>query len=440
MSAVNPSLELARLKDLWWWTDPEKRIIGGVDQRDVEAAKVWELLRRTKIYPLLCERFNVVVRKLRGKPLLLQMFHARVRRQFGDQIGFFVACGGDPNLTWVDEHLGQAHGHLQRPFLPRQRSPAENLPMSVFLWEITRDQDRRKRISNCDWDGSEFMGIEPPGMKVLPSKTKCQSYVVIRFDVRLGEDALHEQLDKEFKARLRLPPETDLKHYAENPTTAGQIAYPALWTPTSLTDDLHHLADDARLTASRDQPYALCWIPTCHNLKTVRERFHNQVRPENRGPKVKAFQRIWQREKVTVPKWTGKFAASTGQEPPKPVYENKTVQIYPRPEDLPHDLTVRRAGEIKWEAVCAFDYPVRKLNCPVTAYLLDCYRRDSGKSAKINKEKDKLLKDWRNGRAAVARRLQEIDGKLPRVDETFRLIWEDLFKYVPPKLRPKMPF
>jgi hypothetical protein len=307
--------------------------------------------------------------------------------------------------------------------------------MSVFLWEITRDQGR-ERISNCDWDGSEFMGIEPPDMKVLPSKTKSQRYVVIRFDVRLGEDALHEQLDREFKARLRLPPETDLKHYAE----AGQIAYPAFWTPTSLTDDLHHLADDMQLTASRDQPYALCWIPACHNLKTVLERFHNQVRPENLKPKVKAFQRIWQCEKVTIQKWTGEFTASTGKKPPKPVYEKKTVQVYPRLEDLPHDLMVRRAGEINWEAVCAFDFKVRKLNCPVTAYLFDCYRRDFGKIAKSNEEKDTLLKDWRNGRAAVTRRLQEIDDKLPPVDETFRRIWEDLFKYVPPKLRPKMPF
>ena len=298
--------------------------------------------------------------------------------------------------------------------------------MTVFLCELTRVKSK-EQITDDDWQGYALKSIVPSVTKVLPPKSDSQIFVVIRFDVRLGEDALHEQLDREFKDRLRLLPETDLKHYAENSTTAGQIAYPALWKPTSLTDDLHHLADDTRLTASRDQPYALCWIPTCHNLKTVRERFHNQVRPENLESKVKAFQRIWQREKVTV------------QESPKPIYENKTVQVYPRPEDLPHDLTVRRAGEIKWEAICAFDHRVKKLNCLITAYLFDCYRRDSGKTALSNQEKDELLKDWRNGRGAVARRLQEIDAKLPPVGETFRLIWEDLFKHVPPNLRPKMP-
>jgi hypothetical protein len=437
MSAVNPKLELARLKDQWWWTDTKKRIISGVNQRDVEAAKVWELLRRTKTYRLLYHTFNKALRQIHGHRLLLPIFHARVCGLFGNEIGCLVMSGGDPNLTWV-ELLEQTGGKLQWPSLPRQQSPAEILPLSIFIWEITRNKGR-ERISKCDWDGSGFEGIEPPGMKVLPSKTSSQRYVVIRFDVRLGEDALHEQLDRELKARFGLPPKTDLKKHSEDSVTADKIIYPVLWKPTTLTSDPHHSADDARLTASRDQPYALCWIPDYHNLKTVCERFHNQVRPENLKPKVKAFQKIWQREKVTVQKWTGEFSASTGQAPSKPVYENKTVQVYPRPENLPHDLSVRRAGEIKWESICALDHRVKKLNCPVTAFLFDCYRRDSGETLKSHQEKDTLLKNWRNGRAAVTRRLQEIDAKLPPVGDTFRLIWDDLFKHDSSDMRPKLP-
>jgi hypothetical protein len=95
-------LEFARHKREWWWTDPKNRNIGEVDQRNVEAAKVWELLRRTKTYPLLCEKYNVVVRQLRGQPQLFQMFHARIRSQFSDQIGFLLEIGGGPNLTWVE--------------------------------------------------------------------------------------------------------------------------------------------------------------------------------------------------------------------------------------------------------------------------------------------------------------------------------------------------
>jgi len=149
MSAVNPKLEFARLKHLWWRTDLKKRIVGKIDQRDVEAAKVWELLRRTKTYPLLYERFNKVLRQIQENRLLFQMFPARVRSQFGDRIGFLIACGGNPILTWVDERLSQAREFLQWPFLLRQQSPAKTLTMSVFLWEITRDQ-KRQRISKCD--------------------------------------------------------------------------------------------------------------------------------------------------------------------------------------------------------------------------------------------------------------------------------------------------
>jgi hypothetical protein len=417
-TAVNPNLELTRLKHQWWWTDAEKRAIGGVDQREAVAAKAWELLRRTITYPLLYERFNVVADQLRQNPNLYLNFRARVCREFGEQIGWLAVLGRNPNLTWV-ELSEDAHKILNQLHLPRQQSPARNLPMHIFTLEITRKAGR-EQISNSDWGGSYIMNFDPQNIKVLPAKVFRQSYVVIRFNMLLGEDSLIEQLDK-------ILPCTE------------KFVYPALWKPTSQTDDPHYLADDVRLTATSDQPYVLCWIPTCHNLKTVRERFHNQVRPENLKPKIKSFEKIWQREKVTVQKWTGKFARSTGDEPAKPIYETKTVQVYPRSEDLPHDLTVRRAGENDWEAVCAFDYRVKKLNCPVTTYLFDCYRRDSGENPKSNQEKDKLLKNWRNGRAAVARRLQEIDDKLPSVDETFSLIWDDIFKHVSPKMRPKMP-
>src|ERR1035437_2928898 len=126
MSAVNPELELARLKDQWWWTDTKKRFISGVDQRDVEAAKVWELLRRTKNYPLLYDTFNKVSGQIKGNWQLLPTLHARVCGLFGDEIGCLVACGGTPKLTWV-ELPEQSRERLRWLFLPRQQSPAEIL-------------------------------------------------------------------------------------------------------------------------------------------------------------------------------------------------------------------------------------------------------------------------------------------------------------------------
>jgi hypothetical protein len=208
--------------------------------------------------------------------------------------------------------------------------------------------------------------------------------------------------------------ETAFDQYVRNERTAAEIRYPRLWKRRFLEAEDRN--SQVRLTASRDQPDVICWIPACYDLKVVRELFHNQIRPENLKPRIEEFQKVWQRQKLRTSEWIGEF--ETRKDKVLPVFEKKIIQLYPEMTQLPRDLTVRRAGEIDWWDISAYDYRVRKLNSPVTDYLFECYRMESGKVILSHSEKDRLLKDWRNGRAAITRRLGEInDWFLPTVSQ-----------------------
>jgi hypothetical protein len=166
------------------------------------------------------------------------------------------------------------------------------------------------------------------------------------------------------------------------------------------TENLHP-SDDVIITASNEQNYALCWIPAKYPVNIIRQKFHNQVRRNTLAKHEKRFIRTWNRQRVTV-------------NTPPAVTTRRAV--YPKSKPMlksPWTKSARVLRQSVWHGISAFDVNP-KLTGP-TEIIFNYERRSAKRFGTA--EKQRLMKQLRNARAAILKRINAIDAEsMPVID------------------------
>ncbi len=275
----------------WWWFETETS--NGLPSD----AAAWEMLRRTEYYPRLWRTHiessahckEIQNQKNLGHMLRLPLdplasYGIALKQFVGDSLSRMLWASLDPKQSWIKLTEDQRNAFKnEATFLPRQFNIEQESPMDLGLIELK--QDTGGGVSKRDlWHGGcdSSIAIHP-----IPIKDP-KVFVAIRFDVRLSGEALERQLDDVLMESLVKPHGPGKsKHPVQAVNWASlekhQIAYPVEWKQ-AIDEYKQFRAKEPllRVLPTDQAPLAVCLIPASCELRIMRERFHNQLRPEQR--------------------------------------------------------------------------------------------------------------------------------------------------------------
>ena len=275
----NEALEL--LKNQWWWLDPKRSTLNEIDQRENTAAKVWELLRRSKFYPHI---WRTMAPKIDRQNAELFTWLLKVIGEYR----YLLWYGCNPDLTWIELNAAQRKAVDPRRLFARIVPAANREPITVNVCEVRGTKDGVESIHECTNGHIQLH----PKWKVLPKGQVRQRFLVFSFNPRTSEPALKKLMPDALKQCEKL--QDCSAWWAPQPVKSRRTARQIKITPVPRPPP-------GLLSKKRDHEFcedaAMLWVPVHHTSQMIRARFSSLIK--RRAKWINSFAKLWGRESAS---------------------------------------------------------------------------------------------------------------------------------------------